>query len=40
MLEEQLAIGIVVGCSLFGIAWGAANTAFVSQPFVCLTQAI
>lgn len=25
MLEEPLAFGIVVGCSLFGILWGVAN---------------
>ena len=30
MLEEQLAFGIVVGCSLFGVLWGVANVFFVS----------
>jgi hypothetical protein len=40
MLEEQLAFGIVVGCSLFGVLWGVANVFFVSLCLFLCDQAI
>ena len=40
MLEEQLAFGIVVGCSLFGVLWGVANVFFVSPTLILYNQAI
>lgn len=30
MLEANLAIGVVIGCSGFGIAWGIVNTLLVN----------
>ena len=30
MLEETVAFGIVIGCSLFGMLWGLVNTILVS----------
>jgi hypothetical protein len=40
MLEEQLAFGIVVGCSLFGVLWGVANVFLVSLLLCHYDQAI
>ena len=41
MLEETVAFGIVIGCSLFGMLWGLVNTILVRYTpavFIFLTD--
>ena len=41
MLEETVAFGIVIGCSIFGMLWGLVNTILVRYTppaFIVLTH--